>query len=436
MREQSGASLQAEITRLGSVVAQTWIYHPSGVLLHSPGDVLGAEHAAAFEKAELERVFLAEVLEDRKAASDALGIVSSPLDGLSGMDALAEDVVAPSGRVRFKAGTALEPEVVEAMRKEKIASAPLCRGATLASLKAARTYLETAPAAPPKMARPDPASAAQTTCAWSLLTPRAKILAVFPEDMARLRIVNALLAAGHEAIEVKAFSDVLLATKSQRPDAVMVPPEGALAVCDVLRKKGETARSIVICLAGEPASLAGLTPKVIGAGANDVLPLPTTPALLADRVRAWLRLRNKCVSLAPSIAKERRRSERRGATMTLRLSDPTTGRPLPVASATLLDFSDGGLRLEYGLLEPPDPGNYRPHAVHPRHPLYTYAKENALGRDFLLQLTGKDTPAFESHGRFTHLTLVTGSERVGVAFVRRQEGAAARVTTILRKPLA
>lgn len=433
MREVSGEFLHSEITRLSSVVVQTWVYHPSGVLLHAPGDVLTAEHAAAFAPSVLDRVLLLEVAEDRKAALAALGVATLPLADLTPDDALADEIVAPGGRVRFKPGTVLEPSVVEAMAREKIASAPVCRGSTPAALKWARTYLEAVPAIAPKMIRPDPAGAAATTCAWSLLTPRAKVLAVFPDDMARLRIVNGLVAAGHEVVEVKSFGDALNASKTQRPDAVLVPPEGAIQVCQDLRKKGETLRSIVICVAGEPAKLAGVSSRAIEAGANDVLSMPVTPGLLADRVRGWMRLRNKIVGLTPSIAKERRTSERRSAAMTLRISDPGTSRPLPVTSATLLEFSDGGLKLEYGLLEPPDPGHYRPHTVHPAHPLWSYAKDNPMARDFLVQLTGKGVPSFESHARFSHITLVTGSERVGVAFVKRQEGAAARVTT-LRKP--
>lgn len=433
MREISGEFLHGEITRLGSMVAQTWIYHPSGVLLHSPGDVLTVEHAAQFAPAVLDRVFLLEASEDRKAAAASLGVVSSPLSGVTADDALGEEISA--GRNRWKAGTALEPAVVEAMTKERIASVAVCRKAEPAALKWARTYLEAIPAAPAKMIRPDPIATALTTSAWSLLTPRAKVMAVFPDDMARLRIVNALVAAGHEVVEVKNWAEALTAAQTQRPDSVLVPPEGAVQVCQDLRG-GKTLRTIVICVAGDPAKLAGVAPKAIEAGANDVLPLPVTPGQLADRVRSWMRLRNRIVGLAPSIVKERRRSERSNATMTIRLSDPATSRALPVTSATLLEFSDGGLKLEYGLLEPPDPGHYRPHTVHPAHPLWQYAKDNPMGRDFVVHLTGKNVPAFESHARFAHTTLVTGSERVGVAFVKKQDGAAARVTTIMRKPMS
>ncbi|HYF01675.1 MAG TPA: response regulator [Planctomycetota bacterium] len=435
MREISGETLYAEIIRLGAVVVQTWIHHPSGVLLHAPGDVLTPEHAAQFAPAVLDRVLILEATEDRKAALASLGVVNTPLHGVSADDALAEEIVPPGGRTRYKAGTAMEASVVEAMTKDRITSVPVCRGASLAALKWARTYLDAIPQAPLKMVRPDPAGAAAVTCAWSLLTPRARVMVVTPDDATRLRIVNGILAAGHDVIEVKTYSDALTAAKSQRPDAVIVPPDGAIQVCGELRKKGETLRSIVICLAGEPAKLAGVSLKVIEAGANDILPLPATAAIFADRVRSWMRLRNKVVGLKPSIAKERRRAQRAPAAMTLRISDPGTTRPLPVTSATLLEFSDGGLRLEYGLLEPPDPGNYRPHTVHSKHPLWMYAKDNPMGRDFLVSLTGKGVPAFESHGRFTHITLVTGSEHCGVAFVKHQTGAAARVTTITRKPL-
>ena len=100
----------------------------------------------------------------------------------------------------------------------------------------------------------------------------------------------------------------------------------------------------------------------------------------------------------------------------------------------LIEFSDGGLRLEYGLLEPPDPGSYRPHGVHPNHSLYAYAKDNRMGRDVLVSLTGTNVPAFESLARFAHITLQPGAERVGVVFKKAQPGAAERVTTIQRRP--
>lgn len=417
---------------MGSIVVQTWIYHPSGILLHAPGDVLTAEHAAAFAPSVLDRVLLQEVTEERKAIRDGLGVALVSLGAVKAEDILAEEVTA--GRVRLKAGTALDAAVVESLTKEKVLSVPVCRGATPASIKWARTYLEAVPQAPVKMIRPDPLAAAATTSAWALLTPRAKVMAVFPDDMARLRIVNAVVAAGHEVIEVKAFGDALAAAKAQRPDAVLVPPEGAIQICDDLRRKGETLRSIVICVTGDAAKLATIGPKAIEAGANDVLQQPATPGLLADRIRCWMRLRNKVVAVPPSVAKDRRQAERRAAAMTLRLADSGGGKS-PVTTATLLEFSDGGLRLEYGLLEPPDPGHYRPHGVHPGHALFAYAKENKLGRDIIFTLTGKDVPTFESRGRFTHILLQPGSERVGVCFLKAHPGAAERVTTIQRKPM-
>jgi DNA-binding response OmpR family regulator len=433
MRELSGEFLHAEITRMGSIVVQTWIYHPSGVLLHAPGDVLTAEHAAAFAPSVLDRVLLQEVTEDRKSVHDGLGVVQVPLQEAKADDVLAGELVV--GRARYKAATALEPAVVEALAREKVASVHVCRKGTAASLKWARTYLEALPATPVKMIRPDPAAAAATTCAWSLLTPRAKVMAVFPDDMARLRIVNGVVAAGHEVIEVKAFAEALAAAKAQRPDIVLVPPEGAIQVCDDLRKRSETLRSMVICVTGEPAKLAPVASKAIEAGANDILPQPTTPGVLADLVRGWLRLQNKVVALAPSVARERRLTERRRAAMTIRLADPKGSKTLPVTTATLLEFSDGGVRLEYGLLEPPDPGHYFPHSVHPLHALYAYAKDNRMGRDVLITLEGKDVPQFESLGRFTHITLQPGSERVGLTFYKARPGVAERVTTIQRKPM-
>jgi hypothetical protein len=180
---------------------------------------------------------------------------------VSADDALAEEIVPPGARTRYKAGTAMEPAVVEAMGKDKIPSVPVCRGASPPALKWARTYLETIPQAPIKMVRPDPAAAAAQTCAWSLMTPRARVMAVLPDDVLRLRVVNGLLAAGHEVTEVKTFSDALTAARGQRPDAVIVPPDGALMVIPELRKRGEALRTMVICLAGDPAQLAGVSTR-------------------------------------------------------------------------------------------------------------------------------------------------------------------------------
>lgn len=431
MRQISGEVLHAEITRLGSLVVQTWIHHASGVLLHAPGDVLTPEHAAVFEKAVLDRVFLVEAGEDRKVALAQSGVIVCPVNGVTAEDALAEEIVAPGGRVRWGAGTLLEPAVVEALARERVASVPVCRGASAAALKWARTYLELAPAQAPKAARPDPAASAAATSAWALLAPRAKVLAILPDDMLRLRIVNALLAAGHEVTESRHFSDVLQAAKTQRPDIVLVATEGAIEVCKILRQKAEGLRMMVIVPCGDAAKVAAMGPKATELGANDLLTLPVTPGVLADKVRGWLRLRNKESSLPLSIAKERRGSDRRSAAMTLRLSDPG-GRPLSVTSATLLEISDGGVRLEYGLLEPPDPGAYKPGGVHPMHPLYPFAKDNPNGRALMASLTGAGAPALELPAKVAHLSLVTGSERVGLAFVRKQDGAAARVTTIKR----
>lgn len=435
MRQISGEFLHSEITRLGAVVLQTWAYHPSGVQLHAPGDVLTAEHAAVFAKAVLDSLYLAEAGEDRKGALAAAGVIQALIDAVTSEDALAEDVAPPGSRNRYRAGTALEPAVVEALKKDKVPSVPVCRGASAASIKWARTYLELAPAAPPKAARPDPATAAAASSAWGLLTPRARVLAALPDDMARLRMVNALLAAGHEVLETKKLDEVLATAKAQRPDIVLLPAEGGAAACADLRKRGEAMRAMTVAVCGDVAKGGPWMERALEAGANDFLPLPASPGHLADRVRIWLRLRNKEVGLPLSIFRERRASERKTAALTILLSDPRSSKPLPVTSATLLEMSDGGLRLEYGLLEPPDPGAYRPHGVHPTHPLFPFAKENAAGRDLVVSLTGRNVPAFESAARVAHLALVTGSERVGLCFVRKQIGAAERVTQIVRKPL-
>jgi DNA-binding response OmpR family regulator len=430
MRQISGELLHTEITRLGTVVVQTWIYHASGVLLHAPGDILTPEHAAVFEKALLDRVFLVEAGEDRKAALARAGVAVQPLNGVSADDALSEEVVASGGRVRFGPGTMLEPSVVEALTRERVASVPVSRGADAAALKWARTYLELAPPQAPKAARPDPAAAAAATSAWALLAPRAKVLAVLPDDMLRLRVVNALLAAGHEVAETRHFSEVLQVIKAQRPDIVLVATDGAVEVCTTVRQKAEGLKMVVVVPCGDAAKVAAVAPRATELGANDLLTLPVSPGVLADKVRGWLRLRNKEASLPLSIAKERRESERRKAAMTLRLSDPA-GHRLSVTSATLLDISDGGVRLEYGLLEPPDPGAYKPGGVHPTHPLFPYAKENPAARNLLAAIEGPGV-ALEAYAKVAHLSLVTGSERVGLAFTQKQSGAAARVTTIRR----
>ncbi len=436
MRQISGELLHQEITRLGSVVVQTWVYHASGILLHAPGDVLTAEHAAVFEKAVLDRVFLVEAGEDRHAALAAGGVVTIPLTGVAPGDVLAEELVAPRSRLRWKPGIALEPALIEELTKEGVASVPVCRGAAPAAIKWARTYLELAPAAPPKAVRPDPTAAAATACAWGLLTPRAKVLVIIPDDMARLRVVNALLATGHEVSESKLFSEVLGLLKAQRSDVVLFDVEGALEVCTALRKEKEARRAVVLALCGDPAKLIAVGPKAMELGTNDLLPLPVSPGLLADRVRAWLRMRNKTSSLPLSIAKERRASERRKSTLTIRLSDPGSEVSMAVTSGALLEISDGGLKMEYGLLEAPDPGAYRLNGVHPRHPLYAYTRDNPAGRNLQVSLSGGGAPAFESLARVIHLNLALGAERVGLVLVKKQDVAAARASTMHRKPPA
>ena len=146
MRQVSGEFLHSEIGRLGSVVLQTWAYHPSGILLHSPGDVLTIEHSAVFEKAVLDTLYLVEAGEDRKVVLGKAGVVQVPIDAVTPEDVLAEDLMPPGARNRYRAGTTLEAAVVENLKKDRVGAVAVCRGATAASIKWAKTYLDLAPA--------------------------------------------------------------------------------------------------------------------------------------------------------------------------------------------------------------------------------------------------------------------------------------------------
>src|SRR5688572_27452327 len=100
MKEVTTDFIRLEITRLGAVVIETGLFHPSGVKLHSAGEVLTLAHARALHESVFTKLFLLEFGEDERTAKRSLGVEHVlPANVVAG-DQLSEDIRKPGGELR------------------------------------------------------------------------------------------------------------------------------------------------------------------------------------------------------------------------------------------------------------------------------------------------------------------------------------------------
>jgi hypothetical protein len=249
------------------------------------------------------------------------------------------------------------------------------------------------------------------------------VLVALPDDAARLRIVNALLTAGHGAREQRGWS--LPPGLKGKIDVVVVGlADAARAAADIRREP--LLQFCAILAAGEDARGAPAY-KALQAGANDVLSLPARADAIVEKVRSCVALQGKQLRWAPFLLSERRAGPRERKPTSCRLCDPFLSKPLPITSATVLDIGDGGIRIEYGLLEGIDLRHYQPHTVHPSHFFYGYARLNPLGRDLEAAIVRPGLPDLISPARVVHVARALNAEVAGLAFIKKQPGISTRV---------
>lgn len=422
MREVAVSFLRDELIRLGAVVVQTRLFHPCGLKLHSPGDAVTFERLKSMQELGFEKVVLLEPGEGEQAAQRALSTEMIPLMDLRKLDVVAEDLFGADGTAAVHAGQVVDEGTLRTALRSGAGQVTIRRRNLETLVRHAQEYVDGLPPRPARPPRPDTRVNQMTTRAMPapvrpLLVPRARVLVALKDDFQRALIANAIAAEGHEVSELSEPREAALAARSTRPDAVLVDLADAAAFCGVLRAPGIEPGVAVLVVADE--SRREEIHKAFLAGVNEVLALPPRPQAIHEKLRGCLQAAGRRVNLRPHVQAERRAGPREPGNFACGLLDKFLSKPLAVSSATVLDVSEGGLRIEYGVPAVPGFDAWMGHAVHPRHSFYNYSKQSPLGRDLTVRLPAPRGGApLEAMARFVHVERNKEYEIAGLAFQR------------------
>ncbi len=420
MREITVDFMAKETMRLRAVILQKPLYHPSGVRLHSAGELVTPELARAMKEIGMDKLYLLEPGETELKALGALGTERvAPRELVEG-DVLAEDISGLDGCILVPAGQVLDAVWLARARGTGAASVAIRRRGSEAAQKQARDYLATRPQAAPKGRafdeRVTETFRASLIKVRPLMIPLGRVAVGFRDEFLRAMTVNTLAGAGHEATWWEPSPAGLDKLKSWRPDVLLLELETARGICGAVRQV-ETLWSMGIIVCAEEGRKADVL-KALEEGANESIHRPPTPELLLQKVAGCMQAMGRSVGLRPSILMERRKEPRRPVQAACGLKDPFLSKPLPVTSATLTEIGADGARIEYGRPGWPCLHAYTPHGVHPKHFFYGYAKANPLGRDLIMTFPPGIPGPPERYAKVSHLELAGAFERAGLVFQR------------------
>ena len=402
MKKITADFIRQEVTRFGAVVAQTSLFHPCGLKLHSAGDVLGLPHAKGLRESFIDELVLADFREDPRKL---LGLQQVPRHQVVPGDVLADDLRSHRNEIVLPAGTAMTADNLGRLQEISALAVPVRHRQLAALTERAQAYLSHCPAPEPGLkdggTRVTRVAHVPGAGVRYLLIPQAKVLVAIEDDLLRIFLVNALTSEGHLVADRKSRADFTKGVEQVRPHLIILDLEGCEHVLPELREMSDTRiRTILVCA---PEGRSAKVHNALLAGANDWMPRPPSRDLLAEKLQACQGLLGRRVHLPPSLRTERRafpRTERKGG---VGLKDPILPKPLTVPRADLLDASEGGLRIDYNRPDWPCSWAYTGGGVHPDHFWYTYAVENPLGRDLTVNFAGPRNEALERTARVVHV---------------------------------
>ena len=153
MKEVTADFVRLEINRLGAVVVETGLFHPSGIKLHAAGEPLTPVHAKNLQEAMFTKLYLLEFGEDERTARKSLGVEHVLPANVQLGDILAEDIRTSGGDLLIGAGTEINEAFLHLLQTEGAVLAVPIRNRKLAELtQQARAYLalHAAPSSEPK----------------------------------------------------------------------------------------------------------------------------------------------------------------------------------------------------------------------------------------------------------------------------------------------
>ncbi len=420
MRETTVDFLGKEASRLRAVLPQKPLYHPSGVRLHSNHDPITPELARLMKDLGMGRLCILEPGESELKAFGALEAERVEPRALAEGDVLAEDLPGSRGSILLPAGQVLDAASLPKAKGSGAGSVAIRRRGAEDARKQALDYLAARPPAPAQGPRADmrftEALRGPLIQSRPLLVPLGRIAVAVRDDFLRAVIVNTLAGAGHEAAPLDASAAALDKLKSGRPNLLVTDLEGAKGLCAAIRKVDVLWNMGILVCAEEGRKAEVL--KAIEEGANDSISRPPPPDALLLKAAACMQAFGRSVNFKPAVLLDRRRGPRHPLQAACEIRDAFLSKPLPVPTATAMDFHDAGMRIEYGRPDAPCPHAFLPHGVHPRHFFYGYAKSNPLGRDLTLKVPLPGAGVQDRFAKVVHITLAGAYEVAGLAFQR------------------
>jgi CheY-like chemotaxis protein len=421
MKELTTDQIRLEINRLGALVVETALFHPSGVKLHSAGQPLTLAHARFLHDSGIMKLYMLEFGEDERTARRSLGVEMVLAAKVVPGDELAEDIRTPAGDLVLGAGTTVEPSMLDRIRTASILAVRIRHRKLATLMKEAEGYLTINKE--PTVGFKEPvtrimrlASAAAAPVRY-LLIPQARVLVGVADDLMRTLLLNALTSEGHETVERKSAALAVEDAHVVRPHILLLDLAEALPVLPRIRG-AEGLRSLTVLVSAE-ANKTSEIQSALYEGANDWIPRPASRDLLSDRIKGCQDILLRKVEMTPSLGDERRRHPRQETKGECGLRDPAQTRLLAVSTGEIVDEGEGGLRLSYNVPRWPCPWAYSTHGVHPRHPFFPYAASNPMGRELRVVFPGPGGAAIERPARVVHLVPeVDDLEVMGLSFAR------------------
>jgi CheY-like chemotaxis protein len=434
MKEISADFIRTEVNRLGALVVETGLYHPSGFKFHSAGDPIGLVEARTLHEVNITKLFLLEFGEDERNARKSLGVEMVLPSKVKVGDELADDIRTPGGELLVAAGTAIDESKLQYIQTaSSILAVPLRHRNLPAMKKQAEEYLAKKSPANPGMretaTRITRIMHVSTIPVRYLLIPRARVLVGMADDLLRTLLMNALISEGHEPVERKSAGAAVEDVFDQRPHIILMDLAEAGPAIKRLRSMDGVKNVAVLVCAEDPKS-SQLT-NALHDGANDWVPRPPSRDVLNDKVKGCQDLLGRKVQLAPSLRSERRGAQRPAAKGDCDLKDPALGKPLPVFAGEIVDLTETGIRIAYNLPKWPCPWAYTVHGVHQRHPFHPYAASNLMPRELRVTFPGPKGPV-EKPARVVHISPqpFTNTEIMGLTFQLGAEMKIHRSTTV------
>jgi CheY-like chemotaxis protein len=433
MKEITADFIRTEINRLGAVVVETGLFHPSGVKLHSAGDGLALAESKALHEANFTKLYLLEFGEDERDARKSLGVEMVLPSKVQVGDQLAEDIRTPAGELLLAAGMTVDESKLAHLQKASILAVPLRHRKLSEMTKQAEAYLakKTTASQGPKESSTRIMRMIHTSQSpvRYLMIPRARVLVGVSDDLLRTLLVNGLTSEGHEPVERKSPGAAVEDVFQERPHVILMDLAESQAAIQRLRSM-EGVRNVLVIVCAEDARSSQLT-NALHAGANDWIPRPPSRDVLNDKIKGCQDLLLRKVQLAPSLRTERRKTPRPAARGECELKDPALDKPLPVFVGEVQDLTETGIRIAYNLPKWPCPWAYTVHGVHPRHPMFPYATSNLMPRE--LRVTTKDSRGVpvEKPARVVHISPgLNNTELMGLTFQLGPEMQIHRSTTV------